>query len=146
MSLENANVWEIDAPVDVAAFVRSLPSILPPNAGVVLENTRFATSVFDLFHRHEMPHHPRVVSGVIWPRSTQLYGSISVCEPLGDLLENHAVPEVCDHLHGFVADRVLLEWWDASCGDQWHLSGTYTKQQVEVFCEPMGCDFTWVGA
>lgn len=146
LSLELSNVWEIDAPADVAAFVRALPQLLPAQSGLVLENTAFAKEVSAVLEQYCLVDHPRLAKGTIFPRSRQFYVALSVCGALAEATQHHAMPEVCDHLHAFSPDRVLLEWWDASCGDQWHLSGTFSKQAVESFCGPLGCNYAWLGA
>jgi hypothetical protein len=146
LSLELFNVWEVDAPADVAAFVRALPRLLPPQSALALENTAFADAVATVLKQHCLPSHPRLARGTIFPRSRQFYVASSVCGPLADTLERHATPDVCDHFHAFLPDRVLLEWWDASCRAQWHLSGTFSKQEVESFCGPLGCKYAWLGA
>lgn len=146
ISLEVSNVWEISAPPDVATFVRALPRLLPADGGLALENTAFANDVAEVLRQHCLSNHPRLAKGTIFPRSRQFFVALSVCPPLAEMFARHAPHEVCAHLHAFAPDRVLLEWWDADCGDQWHLSGTFSEQEVESFCGPLGCKYTWLGA
>ena len=153
MDLEGA--WEIKGRVDYVLFFRCVGQILPQGAILCLEgtpdpdveeylSTRKATQVrqvrrgtlgeasweIGLFHisrkrigQYHMPATPENLEGI------------------AALAENHASPEVCNHLVIYKDGQVLAEWYDFPCEDQWYVARDISEESVRQFCACLGCRY-----
>lgn len=142
LQLSGPQLWEVSAPVDVAAFVRELPQLLPSDAGLMLEGGHRLKSAAKLLRQHALREHPLVVEDILFPRQKPFYVKLSVCLELADAFEKHAAGEVCDHLKAFIGERLLLHWHDIVPGHgAMLLSRKIPEKRVAAFCARLSCAY-----
>jgi hypothetical protein len=143
LRLAPADAWQIGPPRDSAAFIRELGRILPTPYVFYFEGVSMDDDVHEFMMRHQIAAQQSIGRGTIWPTPARYHipGSPAVCAQVADMFDRHAEPEVCDHLHVYDADGLLLEWHDAFGGLPLLLSKRVTLQQVERMCEVLGCCF-----
>jgi hypothetical protein len=63
-------------------------------------------------------------------------------EELAEIAGVVAAPEICDHLHAYMGDRVLLLWYDAFHDTSLFLSRDIEEESVRTLCRTLHCHYT----
>lgn len=89
-----------------------------------------------------VPGRSKVALGTVWPRGTVFHvpASRTVVAALAAVCEHCAYPEICDHLHVYDNDSVLLQWYDAFSQPLW-VSKRVSGGAMEAFCGELRVTF-----
>jgi hypothetical protein len=137
-----AAYWVIKGFRDFPAFLKSLGNLFPSGAVLYVEGTSIARDVQD-FLRSKCPEKTtKVGMGTIWPRPQTFHMALTPenVSGLAKLAQQHALPEVCDHLHVYKENQVLLEAHDIA--DQCvSLSGNFSADRMKQLCAELGSQY-----
>ena len=135
--------WEVsDKGLDHAAFFRALPMLVGEGATLVVEGGSHPPELRTLLEGHSVPGRSKVALGTVWPRGTVFHvpASRTVVAALAAVCEHCAYPEICDHLHVYDNDSVLLQWYDAFSQPLW-VSKRVSGGAMEAFCGELRVTF-----
>ena len=59
---------------------------------------------------------------------------------MAEFAVNFAIPEICDHIHIYKNDEVLLEWFDAF-SKPLYISQKISEASIKDFCSKLGCEY-----
>ena len=128
------NFYVISEKVDSPKFFKMLGIHFQDATTLFIEGDSIAKDVLILYKRNsqEGDYLPR--AGTIFPKSIELRCKYSVgfMNDLALMAENHAEPEMCDHLHLYKDNNLLLEWMDAF-SDEILISKTVPEEVVKRF-------------
>lgn len=128
--------WEVSGSRDYPSFFRALARLVPEDAILYLEGDSLAKAIQQFLNARCVPEISHVAISTIWPKPQVHHLPVTednLCS-LADLAENCAAPEVADHIHVYKDDEVLLEWYDAVCGDTMYLSASILEPALRQFC------------
>jgi hypothetical protein len=135
--------WEVDGGrVDYAEFFRQLPSLVSDKAVLFLEGGSHSPELTRFLREHAVLAVAKVARGTVWPRASVFHVPTepSLLHELGDLAENCAGPEICDHLHVYKDGQVLLEWHDAF-SVPFFVSKRIPEDRMRQFCRKLDVTF-----
>ena len=140
--LQKSTFWEVSPPRDAAAFARNLPELLPEGSIICIEGTSIAADVVQFLETRQAATSTKVARGTIWPRPRvfHLPATPENVAVLASLFDAHAAPEICDHFHVYLKDKVYLEWHDAFLDDPLLLSTDLPENVVGEFALALGSD------
>ncbi|MBI5480007.1 MAG: hypothetical protein HY906_14165 [Deltaproteobacteria bacterium] len=137
-----ARQWEIPGRVDVAVFFKALPALLPDGATLFVEGKPSAR-VKEFLGAHAVEATAKIERGTGWPRQVVFHVAVDrdTMNGLAELAEEHAAPELADHIVVYRDNRVLLSWYDF-VDDPIYLAGEVADEQVEEFCRALAVQAT----
>lgn len=133
--------WEVATRrVDQAEFFRALTTLVPEGCFLVLEGGSHA--LHDLLGRSAVTPHAKIARGTLWPRATVFHvpTTVGILGQLAEVAEHCAAPELCDHLHVYDREGVLVQWYDAF-SDPVYVSKRVPVERLEVFCRSLNTSF-----
>ena len=135
LDLELKRHWEIKEIRDSTAFFRLLPVLLPKDAILCFEGISIAKDVKVYLQVNSISPNFELRKGTIWPKSAIFHVPINAAfiEGLASMTENHAEPEICDHLQAYAGEKIVLAWFDAFHDPLW-LTMDIPEIKVEEFC------------
>ena len=126
--------YTITEQTDSSKFFKGLSQYFQDATTLFIEGDSIAKKVMDLYKKNiqEGSYLPR--AGTIFPKSTKLRCKYSpeFMNELALIAENHAEPELCDHLHLYKNNELLVEWMDAF-SDEILVSKAVPKEIVDQF-------------
>ncbi len=134
--------WVIKGFRDFPIFIRSLSNLFPKDSVLYLEGSSIADDVQEFLEMRKSKETTKVAIGTIWPRPKAFHMKLTDenISGLATLAENHAGPEICDHLHVYKNNNVLLEAHDV--GDQCiSLNGQLSEDQIKALCTKLGSEY-----
>ena len=134
--------WEIPGVADVAVFLRALPSLVPDDSTLFVEG-RPSERIRSFLASHAVEPRIEIEHGTLWPRQDIFHvrlDSDTVAE-LAALAGECAAPELADHIHVYVDDRVVLSWFDFP-DDPIYLADRIPESNVAEFCQALGVHAT----
>jgi hypothetical protein len=134
--------WEVPGKhLDHSAFLRSLPVLVGTDAVLFLEGGAHPSDIKQFLKSHCVDG-PKIARGTIWPRAEIFHvpARADVLQDLADLADHCASPELCNHLHVYRQDVVLLEWHDAFA-DPFFVSKKVPLQNLQSFCETLSLTY-----
>ena len=155
LTMKPQETWRVFEERDLQAFVAHLDILFPEGSALYLEGSSIAEDIRE-FAESRKPEkvadiRPSTGPGVILSfcppsiRRTRL-----IClhmmltrtnlDGLVSLIEHHADPEVCDHLHVYNDDVMLLEGYDWGYG-QLYVTGEIPEDKVRAFCQAARCRY-----
>jgi hypothetical protein len=139
--------WEVQPSGDTAsAFFAALPLLVPDTSLLFLEGGSHPSGLRRYLETHAIHPPRRPALGTLWPRHSffTLPASPDVLTTLVRLTQTLPYPEVCDHLHVFLGEEVLLEGHDAF-SQPFLVSRSVPEAKVEQFCAKLGWQWQAVG-
>jgi hypothetical protein len=108
----------------------------------MLEGGAYPRPVRAFLTSHSIDASPRPALGTYWPANPYFCIPIrsQVLQELAALTEALPSPEVCDHLHVFAGERVVLSGYDAF-SDPFYVSGDVPEDALQRFCDDAGCRY-----
>jgi hypothetical protein len=127
--------YTVSGKVDSVKFFKGL-SIYFQDASTLFVEGSFAKEVLILYKKNvqEGDYLPR--AGTIFPKATKLRCkySLEFMNELALIAENHAEPELCEHLHLYKGSESIIIWYDAF-SDEMHISKKTPQEVVNKFCD-----------
>ncbi len=133
--------WRLDNVRNFPNFLRCLPKIFPEGSVLYLEGT-YARDVKKFLNSRRIPNTARVAIGTIWPRPSIFHIPLTPENVLGlaALAERRNRLEICQHLHVYKEENVLLESHD--CMDNFaDVSGVIAETYIKAFYAEVGCSY-----
>ena len=131
--------WELSGPRDASAFFRALADLVPPGSILFIEVVYRAADIRAYLSERSAARTTRVAMGTIWPRPAVFHMEITPenLEGLASLADQHAEPELADHLHVYHGDAVVVQWYDAFSAPLF-VSKDTPEEKVREFCVRLG--------
>jgi hypothetical protein len=135
--------WIATPPTDLAAFVRHLHRLLPEGSRVVVEGTSITKDIQAFLEASQPPNCPVVQPDTIWPKPKMFHLPVreDLLAALANLIDKHAVPEICDHLKAYIDVCEILAWYDVGAEDPWLVGTPIPEVKMQEFCRLVGCTF-----
>lgn len=132
--------WAVGEVTEFPRFLRQLPPLFSEDALLCLQGTNTQPDVEEFLAQRKGPVISKIALGTIWPRPSVFHMPLNLdnLSRLAAIAEQRVIPEICDHLHVYRGDTVLLEAWDVLDGFI-SLSGQISEELVKVFCGELGC-------
>ena len=136
------HAWRLNGAIDHSAFFRNLSQILSPDAVLVLEGGMHPEPLRAFLRKEELPAGKKLPTGTLWPAPSvyHLRALPAVLNQLSELTDQCAAPEVCDHLHAYRDDEILVQWFDAFTSPL-YVSKQVAKEQVQQFAAVLGVTY-----
>jgi hypothetical protein len=118
LQLHDEDTVDVGYVSDFYELLRAVDEVLPKDAILYLEGTSIAPAVSDFVTAREAGENPEVEPNTIWPKPRVFHlplGGTNLKE-LRSLADQHAEPEVADHLVVYRGSDVLLWAHDAGNG------------------------------
>jgi hypothetical protein len=114
---ENAAI-DVGLIKDLYALLEAIDDVMPSDSVLFLEAGSATADIVQFLETHHQSTPHTVKRGTIFPRSRVYHLPLSSghLTELRRLADQHAEPEVCDHLAVFHGDRLLLTAYDAGFG------------------------------
>jgi hypothetical protein len=134
--------WEVIGCTDPSRFFRALILLAPSDAIVMLEGGGHPTALRAFLEEQSTTADPRPALGTVWPAAPYFCvpARAEVLERLATLSQALPYREVCDHLHVFTGERVLLPGYDAF-ELPFYLAGDLPEDAVRSFCADAECSY-----
>ena len=83
-----------------------------------------------------VPEVSHIEMGTIWPRPKvfHLPATIENLNNLADLAETRIAFEIAVHIHIYIENKVIFQWYDAFSDDPIYLSKDIQEENVKNFC------------
>ena len=142
ISLGLQTVWVVKGVNDPAKFFPALLEIAPKDSILYMEGTSISRPIQFVLNEIQVEPIIQVQGGTTWPRPKIFHVPFNQnsVERLVPVVENCNGFDVCDHLHLYRNNRMLLQWFDA-WDDPIGLSVDCSEAQVKRFCEMAGGTF-----
>lgn len=142
--LDMRSCWEVTEIKGIQAgnFFTALLGLLPADSIFCIETTSKVEEVQSFLQANKIPHTTKVQLGTIWPKPDVFHLSFNEqnMQQMAQLAESFAMPEICDHIHIYKDEEVLLEWFDAFW-QPLYISKQIPESEVKDFCEKLGCEY-----
>ena len=134
--------WEIPGVTDLAAFLRALPSLVPDDSTLFLEG-KPSQQIESFLASRAVETKMKIERGTCWPMQDVFHVRLdrATMEGLAALANECAAPELADHIHVYVDDRVVLSWFDFP-DDPIYLADRIPDSNVAEFCQALGVHAT----
>ena len=144
ISLNPSRAWHVRGKrktFDPSRIVLELFNIMPTNTTICFEGGCHSKEIKGFLSENNVTERA-IRSGTIWPKQKIIHVTFSfeICGKLGNILDRHAAPELCEHMYVYKDNNVLVEWHDF--GDRnIYLSSDIDEEQVITFCEATDCQY-----
>jgi hypothetical protein len=138
--------WVLTGQIDdPSRFLSSLHMLVPQGAMLFVEGGSHPAKVQAFLEAHQVDVSPRPALGTLWPRHRycSLPATREILAEMASLTAALAEPEICDHLHVFSGENVLLQGHDAF-GYNFYVSSLVAEQALKDFCSVTGCGYQTV--
>jgi hypothetical protein len=137
--------WEMSAP-DLSHFIAALGDFGDSGYVLCLDGV-IAADVETYLRARPGPIENRIDQGLLKMRSKVFFMPITreSAQGLARLSENHAEPEVCDHLRVYEGNRLILSWHDVPF-DPVYFASEVAEERVRRFSTSLGCRYVFVPA
>jgi hypothetical protein len=134
--------WKVSGCTDPSRFFKALVLLVPSEAVIMLEGGVHPPLLRALLEEQNTLVHPRPALGTLWPAAPCFCvpATAEILERLAALSQSLPYPEVCEHLHVFTGERVLLSGYDAFA-DPFYLAGDLPEGAVRSFCTDAQCSY-----
>lgn len=135
--------WDIEeGSVDSTSFFRLVHKYFSDATTIYFEGTSIEKDIIECYQKHSEEGEFLPRRQTIWPRSKCFRCKISeqFIEEICQLSQNHAEPELMDHLSIYKGDQALLEWHDAF-SNAMLLSKSLPEKTVASFSKELGLNY-----
>src|SRR3954447_22032065 len=124
---------------DFYALLRAVDEAMPKDSTLCFEGTSVAPDVVAFLERRQAPIRSAIAPNTLWPKPQFFHLSLAGTDlsQLRELAEDHAEPEIADHLVVYREGRVLLWAHDAGFGYV-EVSDSLPEETIERFREALG--------
>jgi len=135
--------WDIDeGSVDSTTFFSMVHKYFSDATTIYIEGTSIEKDVIELYQRHVEDGDFLPSRQTIWPRSKCFRCKLSeeFINEISQLSQNHAEPELMDHLSVYKGGQAILEWHDAF-SNAMLLSKSIPEQTIAAFSKELGLKY-----
>lgn len=143
--LEGDDAWLLDSDADeqngrdLAPLLSHAVDLFPPGAVLYLEGTSLSPDIRAILDEHRATETSPITRATRWPKPQVFHIPLTadLADPLGTLCRDRPSRELCDHLHVYREDQLLLQGFDAG----WEpllVSATIPESTIAAFCEQTG--------
>ncbi|MGA2496401.1 MAG: hypothetical protein ABSH20_01595 [Tepidisphaeraceae bacterium] len=139
--IEGQSVWDVDE-YELVRVLLALPSLVPADAVLYIEGCCIQDDVKQFLQAYPAPATTKVFPGTIAPvpRIFHMPATPDNLAALARIAEHHQCIEVCDHLHVYVGEVMLLQGYDFMSLSL-YLSESFSEPQVAAFCQEIGAKY-----
>ena len=133
--------WAIEGNPDLVLFFRNLPGLFQEGAILAISGSSLETVVKDYLNvlKVKPSKGTRCEPYFLGPEAYHIPITVNNLNHLADIAENHAEPEVADHIIVYRDTSVLLEWYDVGSNPIW-LARDIAKETADDFGRAIGCE------
>jgi hypothetical protein len=141
LDIEAADGWIISPPRDLSEFLRHLPSLVPDDSILCLEEV-IDSEIETFLKQRPAKYENETEQGFLKLHSKIFYMPVTEenLHRFASLSESFAAPEICGHLRVYHNDKVILSWSDLP-HDSLNLANDIDKTALEKFCEILDCSY-----
>ena len=153
--MDMRNCWEVTEikGVQASKFFLALLDITPADSVFCVETSNLVEEVREFLEANKMPHRTRVLLGTYWPKPEVFHLPFNEqnMRQFAEFAETFPMPQICDHIHIYKDNEVLLEWFDVLYNPL-YISKKISEDSIKVFCSKIGCEYcngslaSWPGA
>ncbi len=134
--------WQVAGVTDPERFFSALLRLVSPDALLFLEGGAHPPRLRSFLEAQNVTVAWRPALGTLWPATPYFCVRVhpEVVDELVALVRSLSSPEVCDHLHVFMGDRILVSGYDAF-SDPFYVSGDVSEQKLKEFCATASCSY-----
>ena len=139
LTLGEADAVRVGYVSDFYALLRAIDEAMPREAVLCLEGTTVAPDVASFLESRQATHRKRVAPNTLWPEPRFFHLALTGTDlsELRALAEQHAEPEIAQHLVVYRDHEVLMWAHDAGMDYVW-VSRQLPGSVVEAFRESLG--------
>ncbi len=139
--LEESQCWKVSGVRTAEDFFRAVSLLVPDATHMFLEGSPDPDIAALLVNAADDTDYT-APTGTIWswPQKTRRFSvraSPELFERLSETASNHAEPEICDHVHFYRDQEVLVQWFDAF-SEPLLISKAIARERVEQFASAVG--------
>lgn len=134
--------------IEPSAFFAWIKSLLPTVTTICFEGSSITLELQAIYRMHALEGRGLHERQTIWPRAQiwQCVCSLEFVTQLIKLSDEHAAPEICDHLSVWSSQENLLEWPDAfHYGSVPQVSDRISPQAAGDLARLLNLDVSWGG-
>jgi hypothetical protein len=137
--------WEISGRLEFASFCRNLLILFDPGAVLYLEGTATPRAIGEYLKERSVRSRFRIGGGTLLPTPEVFHLPLTSAnlDGLVEALEAEPRAGVCTHVHVYRDETVLLQWFDASAGEEVKVAASVPEEALGRFCKAMGCTYQW---
>ena len=139
-----ADAWEISppsSPTEYPLYIKSLSIVLPDNATLYLAASSPSSDVVRFFEM-AFSIQPITKKSLLSKSFVFLFPSSEYnLQKLSNLISSHEYNEICNNIHAFLDQEVLMIWYDAFFAEPMRLSVTISEEKIRGFCEKITASY-----
>ena len=132
------NAWEISppcSPTEYPLYIQSLSIVLPDNATLYLVASSPSPDTLHFFER-DLSIQPLLKKSFLSKSFVFLFPpSEYYLQRFSTFISNQEPNEICDNIHAFRDQEVLMTWYDAFFAEPLCLSITISEEKIRSFCQ-----------
>ena len=146
LALGEPELWELSPPADAEGFLRAVANLLTSDSSLYFEGTSIAPDVAAFFRAHSSASPRHIRRGTLWPRPATFHVDYTpeVLQGLISLVNAHASPELCEHLHAYDSEGLIFCWYDAFTDNPVLLSSRVPEQSVAALAHALSASYARV--
>jgi len=147
LSLPQGPCWELEnGRIDSTTFLQVIAPTFPEATTAFFEGSSIAPNVVKIFEQHTNsgPYLPKPQT--IWStghiQQFRCRFTVELCEDLAGASQNHAEPELFDHLFLYAQLVPLLEWPDSFSNCMW-IAASVSETRIRAFADQLGIHYQY---
>ena len=139
------NWWEVSKVRDAASFFRALPKLLPDGSVLYLEGGKHPKAFRSFLKQRSLEPQVRISQSTVFPKPYVIHLPLfgNTVDELVVFADSMAEPEICDHLHCYRGETILLSWHDAFF-DPVLISPSVSESAVATFASQLSAKYRMV--
>ena len=148
LSLPQGPCWELeDHKIDSTTFLKTIAPTFSEATTAFFEGSSIILDVVNIFERHIDPGPYLPKPQTIWStghiQQFRCHFTVELCEDLAGASQNHAEPELFDHLFLYAQLVTLLEWPDSFSNCMW-IAASVSETRIRAFADQLGIHYKYV--
>lgn len=138
----SSDYWELRCRDRYGELLVALTEVLPPGLTLYLEGATIAPDVAAYLEARPAEPVP-VHRGTIWPKPAvyQMPMTVENVAGLARLMDDHAEPEIAEHIHAHKDGAALLIWYDAFSSTPLYVRNDVPEDDVKTLCADFDCQY-----
>ena len=135
--------WDVSGAYKVGPLVQAIGRLFPERAVLYVESPTMAPEVAEFLKARAPAKSTKVFMATIWPRPQVAHMTISAkhIAEFFALTEQQNGHQICEHLHVYQDEKVLLEGFDVLDSHPVSISAEISEGQVKTFAEQLKCTY-----
>ena len=134
----NKSHWHLSPTEDLPAFLRALRYLVPPDSVVYFEAGSPDREIKTFLKDRSLKDRPIIPMGTVSPKPAFYHLPVTPdnLDNLAQIAEHHSAFEIAGHVHVYVEQTLILQWFDAFM-DPICISGEIPEKAIQLFCSEL---------